>query len=64
MKSLRGSSEEKQLLQRYTRQLDEQEDRLETLRKELAQASASRAKLESDLNGLIQKLSFGGTGKL
>jgi hypothetical protein len=28
MRALRGSSEEKQLLQRYTRQLNQQEDRL------------------------------------
>ena len=32
MKALRGSAEEKQLLQRYTRQLDEQENKLEALR--------------------------------
>lgn len=64
MKSLRGSSEEKQLLQRYTRQLDEQEDRLDALRKELAQASASRAKLEAELSALIQKISFEGSGAL
>ena len=36
MKALRGSAEEKQLLQRYTRQLDEQETRLETLQTEMA----------------------------
>ena len=36
MKALRGSAEEKQLLQRYTRQLDEQETRLDTLRTEIA----------------------------
>jgi hypothetical protein len=63
MKALRGSSEEKQLLQRYTRQLDEQEDRLETLHKELAQASARRGKLEAELNALIQKISFEGSGQ-
>lgn len=63
MKALRGSSEEKQLLQRYTRQLDEQEDRLETLRRELAQASATRARLDAELSALIQKTSFEGEGK-
>jgi hypothetical protein len=36
MKSLKGSSEEKQLLARYVRQLDEQEDRLGVLRRETA----------------------------
>jgi len=33
MKALRGSAEEKALLQRYTRQLDEQETQLDALRK-------------------------------
>ena len=36
MKALRGSSEEKQLLQRYTRHLDDQENKLEALRNEMA----------------------------
>ena len=36
MKALRGSAEEKQLLQRYTRQLDAQETRLDALQTEIA----------------------------
>ena len=36
MKALKGSAEEKALLQRYTRQLDSQEDRLNTLTKEIS----------------------------
>jgi hypothetical protein len=64
MKALRGSSEEKQLLQRYTRQLNDQEDKLEELRKTLAQASAQQTRLEGELGALIEKLSFEGTGKL
>ena len=35
MKALRGSAEEKQLLQRYTRQLDEQETRLDALKQDV-----------------------------
>ena len=36
MKALKGSPEEKALLQRYTHQLDSQEDRLNTLTKEIS----------------------------
>jgi hypothetical protein len=36
MKSLKGSADEKLLLQRYTKQLNDQEDRLEALRKHRA----------------------------
>ena len=50
MKALKGSSEEKALLQRYVGQLDSQENRLATLRKETeelnAQHNAARAELE------------------
>jgi len=50
MKALKGSSEEKALLQRYVGQLDSQESRLATLRKETeelnAQHNAARAELE------------------
>jgi chromosome segregation ATPase len=60
MKALRGSAEEKQLLQRYTRQLNDQEDKLEALRKNMAQATVIRDKLRAELNALIQKLTFDG----
>jgi hypothetical protein len=39
MKALRGSAEEKELLQRYARQLNEQENRLESLQQEIAKAT-------------------------
>ena len=58
MKALRGTAEEKQLLQRYTRQLDGQETRLEELQRDLAQASEQRDKLRAELTALIEKLSF------
>jgi hypothetical protein len=63
MKALRGSSEEKQLLQRYTRQLNDQEDKLEALRKSLSQVTAQRDKLQTELDALIQKLSFDSASK-
>jgi hypothetical protein len=58
MKALRGSAEEKQLLQRYTRQLDDQENRLEALRRELARSTERRETLRAELSSLIETLSF------
>jgi hypothetical protein len=58
MKALRGSEEERQLLQRYTRQLDEQETRLERLRGEIAQATARRDKAREEMSALIAAMSF------
>jgi hypothetical protein len=60
MKALRGSAEEKQLLQRYTRQLNDQEDKLEALRKNKEQAESAQAKLRAEMHALIEKASFEG----
>ena len=49
MAVLKGSSSERQLLQRYTRQLDAQETRLNTLQRELATYTAQRAQAEREL---------------
>ena len=62
MKALRGSAEEKQLLQRYTRQLDEQETRLETLQQEIAAATAARDTARGELSRIIGSVSFEVTG--
>jgi hypothetical protein len=56
MKSLKGSNEERQLLQRYVKQLDEQENRLDVLRKELATLTAQRQKAQDELNRFIEGL--------
>jgi hypothetical protein len=58
MKALRGSSEEKQLLQRYTRQLDEQEDRLVAIDKSMDQAKRELEEARRALNEAIASLSF------
>lgn len=63
MKALRGSSEEKQLLQRYTRQLDEQESRLAVLQQETVKATAERSKLATELSQLIGTMTFEWTPK-
>jgi hypothetical protein len=56
MKSLKGSGEERQLLQRYVRQLDEQENRLDALRKELQTLMSERQKAQDELNRFIESL--------
>ncbi|HYN06425.1 MAG TPA: carboxypeptidase regulatory-like domain-containing protein [Vicinamibacterales bacterium] len=56
MRTLKGSSEERQLLQRYVKQLDDQENRLAVLRKELQDLTAQRQKAQDDLNRYIEGL--------
>jgi hypothetical protein len=58
MKALRGSAEEKQLLQRYTRQLDEQENRLTALQQDTQKAAQERANIAAELSRLIAAVSF------
>jgi septal ring factor EnvC (AmiA/AmiB activator) len=48
MKALKGSAEEKSLLQRYTRQLDSQEDRLNTLQKQISDLQERKEKAEAE----------------
>jgi len=58
MKALRGSEEEKALIQRYTRQLNEQEDRLASLREDLKKATADRDARQRELAELAGKITF------
>jgi hypothetical protein len=58
MKALKGSAEEKVLLQRYTRQLNDQEDRLEALKKEMKDLEGKKDAAQSALDKMIQDLSF------
>ena len=58
MKALRGSAEEKQLLQRYTRQLDDQESRLVALKQEVDKTTRQVAKSRGELNALIGGITF------
>ena len=61
MKALRGSAEEKALLQRYTRQLDEQETQLDVLRKKIQDTEAQRDKANVQLEKLIDELQIEAT---
>ena len=61
MKALRGSAEEKALLQRYTKQLDEQETRLDALRKKIQDTEAQRDKANEQLGKMIDELQIEAT---
>ena len=56
MKALKGSSEQKALLQRYTRQLDQQEDRLIVLQNEISDLGTKKDKADRDLTATIQAM--------
>jgi len=58
MKSLKGSAEEKKLLERYTQQLDAQETRLAALRKETQQLDAQKQAAQTALDKMIEDLSL------
>jgi hypothetical protein len=45
-------------MQRYTRQLDEQESRLAVLQEETVKANVERAKLAAELSQLIGTMTF------
>jgi hypothetical protein len=56
MKALKGSAEEKALVERYVRELNEQEDRVQSLRREIAEMQQKRDAAQSALNGMIEAL--------
>jgi DNA repair exonuclease SbcCD ATPase subunit len=57
MKSLQGTREERQLLQRYVKQLNEQENRLDELRGELKSLTTQRQAAEAELGRFIEAMS-------
>ena len=58
VKALKGSAEEKALLQRYTKQLNDQEDRLERLAKEIEELESKHAAAQRVLDSMIQAMAF------
>jgi hypothetical protein len=58
MKALKGSPEEKALLQRYTHQLDSQEDRLGVLSKEILDFSEKKAQAANQLDQMVQQITM------
>jgi Carboxypeptidase regulatory-like domain len=61
MKALRGSAEEKALLQRYTKQLDDQETQLATLRKRITDTEVQRDAENDKLEKMIGDLQLDAT---
>jgi len=58
MKALKGTPEEKALVQRYTKELDDQETRLNAIRKETADLEQRRQAAQAELNRMIEELQF------
>jgi hypothetical protein len=56
MKALKGSAEERALLQRYTKQLDQQETELETLRRTIQNTEGQRDQANDQLQAMIAEL--------
>ena len=58
MKALKGTPEEKALVQRYTGELNDQEMRLGTLRTEISNLETAQKQAQQDLDATIEKLTF------
>ena len=58
MKALKGSAEEKALLQRYTHQLDSQEDRLNALTKEISDLQEKQNQARNQLDQIVQQITL------
>jgi chromosome segregation ATPase len=56
MKALKGSAEERALIQRYTRELNSQEDRLAALRKEKEDLDAKMVQVQHDLETSVDEI--------
>jgi len=56
MKALKGSTEEKALVERYVRELNEQEDRIQLLQREIGDWEKKRDAAQVQLNDMIENL--------
>jgi len=61
LKALKGSTEERALTQRYTKQLDDQESSLETLQQESADLQQKHDQAQGELDKMIESLSLDAT---
>ena len=61
MRALKGSAEEKALIERYVRELNEQEDRVQALRKEITEMQQKRDAAQSALTTMIENLQMEAT---
>ena len=60
LQALKGTAEEKALAQRYVKELDEQETRLATLKKEIVDLQAKRKVAQQELDDTIEHFTFDG----
>jgi hypothetical protein len=60
LQALKGTPEEKALAQRYVKEMDEQETRLATLKKEILDLQAKRKEAQQNLDDTIEHFSFDG----
>ena len=58
LQALKGTAEEKALAQRYVKELDEQETRLATLKKEILDLQAKRKQAHEELDDAIEHFTF------
>lgn len=58
MKALKGTAEEKALTQRYTTQLNQQEDRFIQLRKEIAELQQQLYQAQRELQGMVRAVNL------
>ncbi len=61
LKALKGSPEERALTQRYTQQLADQENRLQTLQRESADLKSKQDQAQAELDRMIETLSLDAT---
>jgi hypothetical protein len=58
LKSLKGSAEERALTQRYLQRLNDQETRLETVQREIADFEKKQEEAQAELDAMIERISF------
>jgi len=58
MKALKGSAEEKALVERYARELNEQEDRVQALEREMTDLRQKRDSAQRTLNEMIEGMTL------
>jgi chromosome segregation ATPase len=61
MKALKGSSEEKALAERYARELNDQEDRVQSLQREISDLREKRDVTQKGLTEMIENLELEAT---
>ena len=58
MKALKGSAEEKALVERYARELNEQEDRVQSLQRDMSDLRQKRDAAHKKLNEMIEGMTL------